>query len=187
MRGAPGFKAWPDPVDGRWKWELLAWLGATCGIDTLIETGTCEGSTPFALASNFKEIYTCELHDGLYEVSKKRLAGLSNVRLYHESSPQWLRGLLPRIPPEVPLLFWLDAHSSGPHTADDGDPLANELRAIYELCPNPLVVVDDQIDASFQRLVAGGLSLDGWIKEYRTGEVIMHKGGYSIPPFEDFK
>ena len=58
MRGAPGFKQWPDPVDGMWKIELLRYLGKVFDLSILVETGTCEGVTPFFLHDDFRDIYT---------------------------------------------------------------------------------------------------------------------------------
>ncbi len=183
MNGAPGWRRTNDSVNGEWKIQLLRWLGETCGLRTLIETGTCEGSTPAALHKNFDKIYTIELHDGLYEVSRKRLQDLDNVFVYHGSSPEILTKLLPTLPPG-PLLFWLDAHTSGPHTACEGDVLHEEIMVITKLRPESLVVIDDMPSAELLQIVARGVSLEGWIREYRTGEVIMHRGGFTIPPFE---
>jgi len=93
-----------------------------------------------------------------------------------------LEDILNKDVPKEPVLFWLDAHSSGPHTADDGDPLHDELEVVMRLRPDALIVVDDRKDAEFEDT----LDFTGWQKEYRTGEVIIHKSGmYNIPPFEE--
>ena len=187
MKGSPGWKKSPDSVDGRWKQQLLVWLAGLFGIRTLIETGTCEAATPLAVHKHFDEIYTVELSDEYHERSRRNIEkwGLSNVRLYKGDSAPWLRDLLPRIPPETPLLFWLDGHGSGSGTADGGEGLPLELAAIDEYCANPLVVIDDEWSADMVWLPPYGINLDHWVKEYRTGEIIMHKGQYHIPPFED--
>src|ERR1035437_1070824 len=184
MKGAPDFKQWPDSVDGMWKIELLRWLGKITGIKTLIETGTCEGVTPWNLRNDFDSIHTIELHAGLFESATKRLSGLRHVKQWYGSSRGELANMINRAG-TGPILFWLDAHSSGPHTADDGDGLPFEIETITRLCPDALIVVDDmmsrdqfvgQIDCNFPR---------GWTCEYRTGEIIMHRAGkYSIPEFE---
>jgi len=77
---------------------------------------------------------------------------------------------------------WLDAHSSGPHTADAGDVLPRELEIITSSFPKALIVIDDQISAeSIDHLVP-----KGWKSEWRTGEVIVYKEGqYKIPAFEE--
>jgi hypothetical protein len=184
FKGAPGFKQWPDAVDGNWKIELLRYLGSVTGISTLVETGTCEGVTPWNLQNDFKEIYTVELHDGLYQESRKRLDGIPNVHLFHDSSPNFLKSILMKIPPSIALLFWLDAHSSGPHTADAGDVLPEEIKTITSICPDALIVVDDMMGLDQFTGQIGGIP-EGWHAEYRTGEIIMHQiGRFRIPEFE---
>lgn len=184
MRGAPGWRRQFDSVNGVWKQELLVWLAQACGIRTLVETGTCEGSTPLAVHGHFDKIYTVELHDGLHDTSKRTLAHLPNVELFHDDSASFLGKLLPTLPRDLPVLFWLDAHRSGDHTAGDGTELAREVAAIAESCDRPLVVIDDEPGAELLQVAAAGVSLDKWTREYRTGEVIMHLGNYAVPPFE---
>ena len=185
MRGAPGFKTWPDPVDGRWKWELLRWIGKETGITTLFETGTCEGVTPYELRNDFNPIYTIELHPGLYEVARQRLSPFPWIHRYFGSSKSQLRAILERDVRPGPVLFWLDAHGSGPHTADDGDPLPDELDAIFSLRPDALVVIDDMRGHS-EFMNSYGQHVDGLSVEYRTGEIILHRiGAYEIPKFEE--
>lgn len=189
FKGAPNFVKWPDPVDGMWKIGLLRWLGQVTGIKTLVETGTCEGVTPFNLKDDFDEIHTIELHDGLFAGAERWLAPYRHIRCYHGSSRTMLRELLASkaIPPG-PAIFWLDAHSSGPHTANDGDPLSDELRAIVDLRPNALVVIDDMMGLDQFRGQVSSVDLSGWKVEYRTGEIVLHAHSdperYSIPPFE---
>jgi len=190
MRGAPNFRAWPDAVDGRWKWEFLRWLGSITGIKTLVETGTCEGVTPFNLKGDFDRIYTIELHDGLFEGAQRWLAPYKHVRCYHGSS----RTILERVIDDAivdngvgscPILFWLDAHSSGPHTANDGDPLSDELRTITKYAENGLIVIDDMMGLDQFRGQVSSVDLIDWHVEYRTGEIVLHREGrYAIPPFK---
>lgn len=185
MRGAPNFHQWPDPVDGMWKINLLRWLGQEMKIDILVETGSCEGVTPFNLKSDFRAIYTIELHDGLYEGARKWLEPYKNVRCYHGSSRTLLESILLNDAPEGPVIFWLDAHSSGPHTADDGNPLPDEVGIITRLRPDAIIVVDDMMNLDSFLGQMSDVDLAGWQVEYRTGEIVMHRiGRYKIPPFE---
>lgn len=184
MRGAPNFRAWPDPVDGMWKINLLRWLHQVTYIDVLVETGTCEGVTPFNLKSDFKLIYTVELHDGLFAGAQRWLAPYKHIHCYHDSSRTALGRILKDVP-EGPVLFWLDAHSSGPHTADDGNPLPDELRIITALRPDALIVIDDMIglDSFFGQVES--VDLKDWHVEYRTGEIVLYQHDrYQIPEFE---
>jgi hypothetical protein len=194
MRGAPNFKQWPDAVDGKWKWELLRWLRYETGVDILVETGTCEGVTPYNLHNDFKEIHTIELHQGLYENAHERLRDFPNVFQYLGSSKEALEKVLLWHVPAGPVMFWLDAHSSGPHTADDGDPLPFELKTIMRLRPDALIVIDDMHCVDFCEpdpvtgktyIESNGLDFSGWKREFRTGELIIYKEGrYKIPEFE---
>lgn len=181
MRSAPNWSQPGDPVDGVWKEDLLRYLGALFGITVLVETGTCEGSTIAKLHSNFEQIHSIELSSYYFRKAVERLSDKKNIYLYHGNSTTLLSGLLISIV-NSPTLFWLDAHSSGGLTANEGDPLAEELKIIMEKRPDALIVIDDMKDAE---LTHTGIDFTGWHKEYRTGEVIMHKGGYIIPPFEE--
>ena len=116
-----------------------------------------------------------------HSIAFNRLKALGNVHLHHGNSDKALRGLLLRLDVR-PTLFWLDAHSSGGLTADEGDPLPAELAAIAELRPDALVVIDDQKDDVLCQVPPE--IVDGWVRDFRCGVLILHKGQYGIPPFE---
>jgi hypothetical protein len=185
MQGAPHFVKWPDSVNGMWKIDFLRWLGKITGITTLVETGTCEGITPWNLRNDFREMHTIELHDGLYQASFQRLKNLDHVHLYHGSSRTMLASII-EMSISGPAIFWLDAHSSGPHTADDGDPLSDELRQIISRRPDALIVIDDMRGIGEFSGQVDTVDLTGWHVEYRTGEIMLYQEGrYNIPPFEE--
>lgn len=189
MRGAPNFNHWPDSVDGMWKIELLRWLGKTFHIPVLIETGTCQGSTCVCLERDFERIYTVELHPGLYEEARERLAPFPHIVFRKGDSRQELPMMIHMAFTESrqrgPILFWLDAHPSGDHTANAGDPLAKEVEIITDMCPDALIVVDDMIGIPQFIGQVSSVNLSGWHLEYRTGEIIMHREHrYSVPEFE---
>ena len=195
MKPSPNFKQWPDAVDGKWKWELLRWLRYETGVDILVETGTCEGVTPYNLHDDFREIHTIEMHQGLFENAQERLRNFPNVHQYLGSSKEALEKVLLWHVPKGPVMFWLDAHSSGPHTADDGDVLPFEIKTIMRLRPDALIVIDDMHCVDFCEpdpvtgrtyIEANGLDFSGWQREYRTGELLIYKEGrYKIPEFEE--
>lgn len=185
MKGAPNFTKWPDPVDGMWKINLLRWLCSETGVDVLVETGTCEGVTPFNLKDDFREIHTIELHDGLYEGARKWLAPYEHIHCYHGSSKVLLDSILLHKVPFGPVIFWLDAHSSGPHTADDGNPLPIEVDTILKCRPDGIIVIDDQMGLDQFMGQMTGIDLSDFKVEFRTGEILIYDPSlYSIPAFE---
>jgi len=181
MKKAPNWNDPKDEVDPFWKRDLLRYLGRLLGLRVFIETGTCEGFTAAALHEDFDEIHTIELSPHYHDIASVRLSAFPNVHVYQGNSETVLRDLLLRLDSR-PTLFWLDAHSSGGLTADAGDPVAAELAAICELRPDALVVIDDQKD-SFLWLVPPE-TVEGWVRDLRCGELLLHKGQYDIPPFE---
>lgn len=188
MIPAPGWKKPGDIVYAPWKVDLLRYLGSLFKIPILVETGTCEGATIVPLHDNFQYIYSVELSPYYYEKAVERTKDIKNIYLSQGNSVQFLKSMLyyeGGYLPHEPILFWLDAHSSGGLTADEGDPLPEELRIITACRPDALIVIDDMGDAELTQVKKQGVSLEGWYREYRTGEIIMHKGGYIIPPFEE--
>lgn len=184
MRAAPNYKP-GHAVDGKWKQELLIFLGKEFDLRTLIETGTCDGGTLSAVCDEFTECVSFELSTYYYMIAQARFALKNHVFLIHGNSAislrEYLRGSYrPRV------LFWLDAHSSGGKTANEGDPLPEEIRAIVELSPDSLVVIDDHnsADEVKNKCKENGIDLTGWTLEFRTGIVFLHKGQYKIPEFE---
>lgn len=181
MRAAPNFKQ-GEAVDGKWKQELLIYLGRQFDLRTLIETGTCDGGTLGAVCHEFTECVSFELSAYYYNLSQLKFINKSWVKLIHGNSATSLREYLsgnyrPRV------LFWLDAHSSGGLTANEGDPLPEEIKAITELSPDSLIVIDDQKDALLCQVPAEYIK--GYTVEYRTGIVFLYKKGlYNIPEFE---
>lgn len=181
MKNAPNWIMPGDSVDGIWKEDLLRYLAELFKLPILVETGTCEGSTIEAIHHSFREVHSIELSPYYYGKAKERLLGKDNITLYQGNSARLLPLILAKIP-NCGTLFWLDAHSSGGLTADEGDPLADELKTIMKMRPDSLIVIDDMADAELKHT---GLDFTGWHKEYRTGEILMHKGGYKIPKFEE--
>jgi len=183
MRKAPNYTL-GNAVDGIWKQELLTYLGKTFNLSTLIETGTCDGGTLGAIYQNFSDIHTIELSEYYYNISVERFKNIQHIKLYKGDSAKILRKILHETP-DVPTLFWLDAHPSGGLTADCDDPLPAEIQTIIELRPNSLIVIDDQQNDLLQNVIDAGVNIDGWIKEFRTGVVFLHNGSYQIPEFKD--
>lgn len=184
MRGAPNWEKSGDHVSAEWKWELLKWLGKTCGLDTFVETGTCHGATVRAVHGHFRYIYTVELHKKLFAETSASLKDLSGTFFFQGDSLNFLDKLWEDDMITWKALFWLDAHPAGPTTADNGDPLPDELRFITQHYSDSLIVVDDTPGPELSHIAGIDEVLKGWTRDYRTGELILHRGGYTIPEFE---
>lgn len=115
-----------------------------------VETGTYKGDGAlWATEQNhFEQIYSVELHLGLFEYSKRRLSNYSNVTIKNGDTVEFLNSLLPTL--NKPTLLYLDAHISGSdssHNPNHPVPLVQETTTIfskfYDL-NQLIVVVDDE-------------------------------------------
>ena len=120
------------------------------GCKVFVETGTYKGDgVLWAIEQKqFTDIHSVELHLGLYEYSRRRLNGNSNVHLVNGDTVVFLDNLLPSI--KQPTLLYLDAHISGAdstHNPNHPVPLIQETNSIftkfYDLS-QIVVVVDDE-------------------------------------------
>lgn len=184
MRAAPNYEQ-TKSVNGKWKMELLIWLGKTFDIKIFCETGCCEASTLLAVHNSFNHCYSVELSEYYFNKSVERVrqSKANNITLIQGNSAIELRNiLLPFKRLNASALIWLDAHSSGGLTANEGDPLPDEIKAIMELSPDSLVIIDDEPNDERVK----GLVNDEWTTEFRTGIVFLYrKGLYNIPEFEN--
>lgn len=109
------------------------------GINCIVETGTWSANTTRVLAEKYPdiEIYTIEIMQNLYEMSRKTLFPFKNVKCYLGSSEKVLAELLPRLEGKK-ILFYLDAHWY------DYWPIKDELSLIGKYYrDNSLTVIDD--------------------------------------------
>jgi len=77
-------------------------------IKNIIETGTSKGDTTKEFSKMVENVYTIESVKKTYLLSKKTLKEFENIKIYHGSSPDVLRKILPSIKGNT--LFFLDAH-----------------------------------------------------------------------------
>lgn len=182
MKPAPNYIPGYAP-DGKWKEELLKYLAKIFDLKIFVETGSCEASTLLAVHKSFEQCYSIELSDYYFERASKRVrrSHAQNIKLYHGNSAHQLRWILQREVPKQPILFWLDAHSSGGLTANEGNPLPDEIKAIMELSPDSLVVIDDEPNDEYVKEQIN----DEWETQYHYGITFLYKKGkYQIPEFE---
>ena len=108
---------------------------------TIFETGTFRGtSTEFmARTAPNAHLYSCELMVNFYRFSSERLRDVPNVTLVNLDSRSFLKRYVPLFSrPDVPSLFYLDAHW------DEEDlPLLQELQIVFAAAPRAVVMIDD--------------------------------------------
>ena len=114
-----------------------------------IETGTYHGDTTRAAALYFQDVFTFEIHPGLFAQSKAMSERMRLSQCHH------LQGDSVKLMGEVlekekrPAMFFLDAHQSGPDTSNNHSPftpLMDELAIINAQYPKgqpALICVDD--------------------------------------------
>ncbi len=125
--------------------EVIKQYAQQSKIDLFIETGTCDGYTTNALIGTFEQLATIELDPDFYAMSVERFRNEQKVLCFFGDSAKMLSYILQRIPPEVPKLFWLDAHYDGRKTRGEKDtPVLEELQAIWQhSTAKDVILIDD--------------------------------------------
>jgi hypothetical protein len=127
------------------KQQLLLEIGWIFRCSVFVETGTCFGDTVEIMRHHFDKVFSIELHEKLHELNKERFQGKGNVSLWLGDSGRLMSKVLQHVPTGR-ILFWLDAHYSGPGTAAEGRecPLLAELMAIAKhQRKDHCIVIDD--------------------------------------------
>ena len=109
-----------------------------------VETGTFLGQTTEYLTTHFRQIYTIELSEALYQQAKKRLGKYQCIEQIHGDSATALADILNKI--DEPSVFYLDGHYSGGITAKTNKvtPIFEELSYIFNHpIKDHLIIVDD--------------------------------------------
>ncbi len=113
--------------------------------DIFVETGSGGGDGIMAaLDAQFKEIYSIELSNLLFNECLEKFKHIEKVKLYHGKSVDILPKILKHINKRC--TFWLDAHYCGEPTAGKGKgiPLMDELKIIAKHpIKNHIVMIDD--------------------------------------------
>ena len=123
--------------------EMAIKLSEIARADIFVETGTYMGRTTKWASTQFKEVYTIELSESLYNQIKDELLNKGNITPHLGDS----RDVLPRILANIKgnILFWLDGHYSAGVTAgkDDPCPLLQELEIILSRNNEDIILIDD--------------------------------------------
>jgi FkbM family methyltransferase len=153
------------------------------GLETFVETGTCQGDTLACLYPYFKRAHSIELSSDFYRFSAARFKRASNVKIWQGDSGEVLKGIMPLL--TEPALFFLDAHYSGGYTAQgiDETPILRELKAILSAGKfNGVILIDDLKDFIENPSYPKPAAVQEWItKNYPTLScVIIPDGGGMI-------
>lgn len=84
-------------------------------ISVFIETGTGQGGSVEAILNypQIQDVYSIEIIKELYESCVEKFKDHTKVQLLNNNSFEGLKQLLPTIPTNRNILFWLDAHFPG--------------------------------------------------------------------------
>jgi tetratricopeptide (TPR) repeat protein len=123
--------------------SFLKQLASIFEVDAFIETGTYRGDTALMAARYFKQVYTIELSQELYNFSRNRFSSCPNIEACCGDSSCLLAALVNSVAGSK--LFWLDAHNSGGVTVrgEIETPIFKELESIAPVAENSIVLIDD--------------------------------------------
>lgn len=125
-------------------------LQSKYGFDTMIETGCFNGAT-LDYMSNFdflQEIYSCDIELAFSEYCERKFRNNPKIKIYNQSSQDFLTFILPQLENKDSILFWLDAHFYKPYIPNYNDidyPLLKELEIIStsRKGKKDVIVIDD--------------------------------------------
>lgn len=125
--------------------RLVAALQSALPLSVLLETGTFNGDTVYALESCFDKVISIELSEVLCRDAIKRFADSLHVRILQGNSGDKLLEIQSELQNQG-VLYWLDAHwciATGTAGELSQCPLLAELQAIEKLNKNSVVLIDD--------------------------------------------
>lgn len=131
-------------LTGASKRVVIKEYGEKYGLKHLVETGTYFGEVAQELHPYFDLIETVEVFKPLYDQAVEKFADNPKVLCFLDDSAEFVERLAPSL--TEPVLWYLDAHSSGPESGGDAskEPLTRELKAIFANPPaGTVVLIDD--------------------------------------------
>jgi hypothetical protein len=134
----------PVPPPHLVKQLVIASLQAQYNYNLFIETGTYLGDMIEAPKNKFKQLYSIELGEDLYNKAIKRFEHDHHVNIINGDSGVVLINLCQNI--DQPAIFWLDGHYSAGITAkgEKSCPIYEELDAIFNSKPfDHILLIDD--------------------------------------------
>jgi len=134
----------PIPPPHGVKQAIIKDYARTYQCPIFFETGTCKGDMIQAVKDDFRQIYSVELSESLYQQARQRFQNNPHITLLQGDSGKVVPEVLEQI--SQPCLFWLDAHYSGPHTAmgEELSPVREEIVPILNhWVRNHIILIDD--------------------------------------------
>ena len=126
------------------KQEMILKYAHKFNVSLFVETGTYLAFMIDAMKDNFRELYSLELSQTLFERAVNKYVNYPHIHFLHGDSAIILPELLKKL--NQPCLFWLDGHYSGGVTmkADIETPIIAELKAILDhQIKNHIILIDD--------------------------------------------
>ncbi|MFM6399653.1 hypothetical protein, partial [Planktothrix sp.] len=123
--------------------NLISLLQKEYNIETFIEAGTFQGVTAVWASALFKNVFTIELSQQLYESTSAGYKHIQNINFLYGHTVEHLKAIVPQL--QGSALFWLDAHWSGGITAGQEEecPILRELQIIKESEWEHFILIDD--------------------------------------------
>jgi hypothetical protein len=112
-------------------------------ITLFVETGTYFGETAYWASQCFKEVWTIEADEQIYQKAKKKYGDIKMIKFLLGDSKKVLKEIVEHLNHQT--LFWLDSHWSGDETygVDDECPLIEEIKAIVSSERSHFIFIDD--------------------------------------------
>lgn len=115
-------------------------------INTFVETGTFKGINAELYAHYFLDVFTVEINNDFFEISKERLKRFKNVHIFHMSSWKFLtefKNDYEKMKRTDTVFFYFDAHFYDPSLPyEDKWVVIKELRAL-EHFKNAIICIHD--------------------------------------------
>ena len=107
-----------------------------------VESGTCYGSTTFAMEPLFEKIYTIEIKKDFFNATKTKYTG-NKIEFLLGDSSNVFQSLLPKL--ESKCIFFLDGHWSAGNTGKGikDCPLIEEITHINNLFKHEAIIIID--------------------------------------------
>jgi hypothetical protein len=133
----------PAPPPHIVKQRTLRTVADRFGLNVLVETGTYYGDMVEAMKRRFRQIYSIELSQELWQRAAKRFRRDAHVRIIHGDSGVELARVLSEL--RQPALFFLDGHYTHRKTARGAKdtPIYEELAHIFGHDRKHAIVIDD--------------------------------------------